>query len=147
VRDALMWAGLPDITLSIDDSESSDEERVMLRAFIGTWMEAKLEGEYTSTQLIETATAGPTYPPVPKRLGPEETERRNLDFLNTERGQEKFYQMLKQVAWCNGKLDSRALGRWLHSVKGKNVGGFHIHMRSSSGVSFYSVRKPGVSIL
>jgi hypothetical protein len=52
VRDALMWAGLPDITLSIDDSESSDEERVMLRAFNPLSRVEIFQGLYASIQFI-----------------------------------------------------------------------------------------------
>jgi len=122
VRQALVWAGLPDPGATRQElAMSSDREAQALRALIRGWREIDPEGTgLTSSKLI--------------------------DYLAAEHSK---YELVRAavIELCPapyGKLPSpRSLGNKLAHLRGRNVGGMALDKRDSHGTALWCVTQVG----
>lgn len=122
IRDAIVWAGGSDPTVSIADARASDPERAQLEAVLTAWSETPEltgEGAVTVKAIITEAM--------------EIVEGGKLK-------REALHDALLQVAGVKGSLNSWRLGKWLTRVKGKIVGNRKILQGANrSGVATWAL--------
>ena len=112
-----MWLGLPDIVPSNDAAQGDDPDIADLYAVLTAWQAAKLNGEYTTEQLIHEASGD----------------------LRTA--------LLAVAADRNDKfaISPKRLGWWLKGVLDRRVVGLCITRRMLDGRHLYKLDQPPTS--
>ena len=117
VRDALVWAGLPDIVTSNEEAFESDEETLELEAMMLAWEHWGLEGEYTAAQLIKLAVEREPTESDGAGQRPEGSEG-SRPFRRPE-----LREALHAAAGRGPMINPMKLGRWFSKVRGRPRGG------------------------
>lgn len=103
VRSALVWLGRPDPVETMEAARADDPTTASLRTLLGAWYDAAGSSEKTTAKIVEIA----------KERDPHSNQIRP-DFLSA----------LADIAGeRNGEINSRRLGRWLGSHRGRIVDG------------------------
>jgi hypothetical protein len=109
VRDALVWAGAADPVTTMDKVRETDPKLQQLISVVDQWHHALGERSATVKDVIELAVRS-----TMNVFGRPE-------FINSD-----FREALLVVAGENGVINSRKLGKWLASNKGRVVNGLRL---------------------
>jgi hypothetical protein len=109
VRDALVWAGAADPVTTMDKVRETDPKLQQLTSVVDQWHHALGERSATVKDVIELAVRSTM------------NGFNRPEFINSD-----FREALLVVAGENGVINSRKLGKWLASNKGRVVNGLRL---------------------
>jgi len=125
VRDALMWAGLPDIVLSNDTARADDPETAKLDATMAAWIEWELADEYTCARLVELA------------IEPASAGRDTDQDSPYRRASLRDALLAVAARRSSDNISTERLGRWLVGKLGRVRNGHRFSRRMIRGVMHY----------